>query len=44
MGFALMGAVLSSLFLLIGLASLFMPNEKVEEKENKFFEKVKKEI
>lgn len=41
MGFALTGAVLSSLFLLTGLAALFMPNDKVVEKENKFFEKVK---
>lgn len=40
MGFALMGAVLSSLFLLTGLASLFMPNGKVIEKENKLFKKV----
>lgn len=40
MGFALMGAVLSSLFLLTGLSSLFMPNGKVVEKENKFFKKV----
>ncbi len=40
MGFALMGAVLSSLFLLTGLSSLFMPNGKVVEKENKFFKKI----
>lgn len=41
MGFALTGAVLSSLLLLTGLAALFMPNGKVVEKENRFFEKVK---
>lgn len=40
MGFALLGAVLSSLFLLTGLASLFMPNGKVIEKENKIFDKI----
>lgn len=40
MGFALMGAVLSSLFLLTGLASVFMPNGKVVEKENKVLIKV----
>jgi len=42
MGFALIGAVLSSLFLLTGLSSLFMPNGKVVEKENKFLEKITK--
>lgn len=42
MGFALMGAVLSSLFLLTGLAALFMPNGKVVEKENKVFKKITK--
>ncbi|MFA7658446.1 MAG: CusA/CzcA family heavy metal efflux RND transporter [Candidatus Gastranaerophilaceae bacterium] len=42
MGFALMGAVLSSLFLLTGLASLFMPNGKVVAKENKFLKKITK--
>lgn len=40
MGFALMGAVLSSLFLLTGLSSLLIPNGKVIEKENKFLEKI----
>jgi len=40
MGFALIGAVLSSLLLLTGLSSLFMPNGKVIEKENKFLKKV----
>lgn len=40
MGFALMGAVLSSLFLLTGLSSLFMPNGKVVERENLVFKKV----
>lgn len=42
MGFSLIGAVLSSLFLLTGLSSLFMPNGKIVEKENKFLEKVTK--
>jgi len=42
MGFALIGAVLSSLFLLTGLASLFMPNGKVVEKENHFLDKISK--
>lgn len=42
MGFALIGAVLSSLLLLTGLASLFMPTGKVVEKENRFLEKVTK--
>lgn len=41
MGFALIGAVLSSLFLLTGLSSLVMPN-KVVEKENKFLIKLTK--
>lgn len=40
MGFSLMGAVLSSLFLLTGLSSLFMPTGKVIEKENKFLNKI----
>jgi len=40
MGFALIGAVLSSLFLLTGLSSLFMPNGKVVEKDNKFLNKI----
>lgn len=40
MGFALIGAVLSSLFLLTGLSSLLMPNGKVIEKENKFLNKI----
>ena len=40
MGFALIGAVLSSLFLLTGLSSLLMPNGKVIEKENKVFKKI----
>ena len=38
MGFALTGAVLSSLFLLTGLSSLFMKNGKIIEKENKFLD------
>lgn len=42
MGFALIGAVLSSLLLLTGLSSLFMPNGKVVEKENKFLDKITK--
>ena len=40
MGFSLMGAVLSSLFLLTGLSALFMPTGKVVEKENKFLKKL----
>lgn len=40
MGFALIGAVLSSLFLLTGLSSLLMPNGRVIEKENKFLNKI----
>jgi cobalt-zinc-cadmium resistance protein CzcA len=42
MGFALIGAVLSSLFLLTGLSSLFMPNGKVVEKQNHFLDKISK--
>lgn len=42
MGFSLLGAVLSSLFLLTALASLWMPNGKVYEKKNETFEKIKK--
>lgn len=42
MGFSLLGAVLTSLFLLTGLASLWMPNRKIVEKENKTLEKLKK--
>lgn len=42
MGFALIGAVLSSLFLLTGLSSLFLPNKNIVEKENKFLEKLTK--
>lgn len=42
MGFALIGAVLSSLLLLTGLSSLFMPNGKVVEKENKMMENLTK--
>lgn len=42
MGFSLLGAVLSSLFLLTGLASLWMPNGKLYEKKNETFEKIKK--
>lgn len=40
MGFALIGAVLSSLFLLTGLSSLIFPNKNIKEKENKFLEKL----
>jgi len=40
MGFALIGAVLSSLFLLTGLSSLLMPNGKIIEKENKFLNQI----
>lgn len=41
MGFSLLGAVLSSLFLLTGLASLWLANGKLVEKKNKPFERVK---
>lgn len=40
MSFALIGAVLSSLFLLTGLSSLIFPNRKIVEKENKFMERL----
>lgn len=42
MGFALLGAVLTSLFLLTGLSSLLMPNGKVVEKENVYLKKLTK--
>lgn len=42
MGFSLIGAVLSSILLLTGLSSLFMPNGRVVEKENKFLNKITK--
>lgn len=42
MGFSLLGAVISSLFLLTGLASLWMPNGIIVERENKTLEKLKK--
>lgn len=42
MGFALIGAVLSSILLLTGLSSLFLPNGKIVEKENKFMESITK--
>lgn len=42
MGFSLLGAVLTSLFLLTGLASLWMPNKRVIEKENKALNKLKR--
>lgn len=41
MGFSLLGAVLSSLFLLTGLASSWMPNQKIEERESKTFKNFK---
>lgn len=41
MGFSLLGAVLTSLFLLTGLASLWMPNRKIVERENKSLERLK---
>ncbi len=40
MGFSLIGAVLSSIFLLPALSSLLIPNEKIVEKENKVLNKV----
>lgn len=42
MGFSLLGAVLSSLFLLTGFSSLFMPNKKMVEKKNETLEKFKR--
>lgn len=42
MGFSLLGAVLTSLFLLTGLASLWMPNNRVVERENKALNKLKR--
>lgn len=42
MGFSLLGAVLSSLFLLTGLASIWMPNKKIIERENKSLNQLKK--
>lgn len=42
MGFSLLGAVMSSLFLLTGLASLWMPNGRIYEKKNKTLENIKK--
>lgn len=42
MGFSLLGAVLTSLFLLTGLASLWMPNKRVIERENKALNKLKR--
>lgn len=41
MGFSLLGAVLSSLFLLPGFAAIWMPNGKIYEKKNETFEKFK---
>lgn len=40
MGFALIGAVLSSLFLLTGLSAVILPNSNIVEKENKFLKKI----
>lgn len=40
MGFALIGAALSSLFLLPGLSSVFMPEGTISKKENKFLKKL----
>lgn len=42
MGFSLLGAVLSSLFLLTGLAASWMPNEKITERESETFKNFKK--
>lgn len=42
MGFSLLGAVLSSLLLLTGLAAIWMPNRNIIEKHNETFEKIKK--
>ena len=40
MGFSLIGAVLAAIFLLPGLSSRIMPNGKIEEKENRFLQKI----
>lgn len=42
MGFSLLGAVLSSLFLLTGLAALWMPTGKITERESQTFKNFKK--
>lgn len=42
MGFSLLGAVLSSLFLLTGLAASWIPNEKITERETQTFKNFKK--
>lgn len=42
MGFSLLGAVFSSLFLLTGFAAIWMPNGKIFEKKNETLEKFKK--
>lgn len=40
MGFSLIGAVISSLFLLPAISAIYMPNKKVIEKENKTLNKI----
>ena len=40
MGFSLIGAVLASVFLLPAFSAIYMPNKKIEEKENKVLEKI----
>lgn len=40
MGFSLIGAVLASLFLLPAIAAIYMPKDKIIEKENKAVDKI----
>lgn len=40
MGFSLIGAVISSLFLLPAISAIYMPNKKIVEKENKILDKI----
>lgn len=40
MGFSLIGAVIASIFLLPAITAIYVPNKKIEEKENKPLEKV----
>ncbi len=40
MGFSLIGAVLSSLFLLPAISAIYMPNKQIIEKENKTLNKI----
>jgi len=42
MGFSLIGAVLSSLFLLPAISAMYMPNSAIKERENKSLSKITK--